>query len=143
MIHPGKANLSKDEVREKLAALYKAPKENVVVFGFAGKFGGGRSTGFGLIYDTMEDLKKFEPKYRLGRVRFIDFGCKPIINTLLITDRSLHARGDVPQAAQGAQEPHQEGPRYREGQGYHRQGQEGALDLNSFLLECSLFLSLQ
>ena len=30
--------------------------------------GGGRSTGFALIYDTVEDVKKFEAKYRLARV---------------------------------------------------------------------------
>ena len=31
--------------------------------------GGGRSTGFALIYDSVEDVKKFEAKYRLARVR--------------------------------------------------------------------------
>ncbi len=30
--------------------------------------GGGRSTGFGLIYDSKEDLTKFEPRYRLIRL---------------------------------------------------------------------------
>ena len=30
--------------------------------------GGGRSTGFALIYDSVEDVKKFEAKYRLARV---------------------------------------------------------------------------
>ena len=33
------------------------------------QFGGGKSTGFGLIYDTVDSAKKFEPKYRLIRVR--------------------------------------------------------------------------
>lgn len=33
------------------------------------QFGGGKSTGFGLIYDTIDAAKKFEPKYRLIRVR--------------------------------------------------------------------------
>ena len=31
--------------------------------------GGGRSTGFALIYDSLNDVKKFEAKYRLARVR--------------------------------------------------------------------------
>jgi hypothetical protein len=35
---------------------------------YATKFGGGRSTGFACIYDTLEAAKKFEPKYRLQRV---------------------------------------------------------------------------
>ena len=33
------------------------------------QFGGGKSTGFGLIYDNLDSAKKFEPKYRLVRVR--------------------------------------------------------------------------
>ncbi len=33
------------------------------------QFGGGKSTGFGLIYDNLDSAKKFEPKYRLIRVR--------------------------------------------------------------------------
>lgn len=33
------------------------------------QFGGGKSTGFGLIYDNIPAAKQFEPKYRLIRVR--------------------------------------------------------------------------
>ncbi|KAJ3341971.1 ribosomal 40S subunit protein S24B, partial [Gonapodya sp. JEL0774] len=44
---------------------------NIVVFHFRTAFGGGKSTGFGLIYDTLDDLKKFEPKYRLQRLGLI------------------------------------------------------------------------
>jgi hypothetical protein len=33
------------------------------------QFGGGKSTGFGLIYDNVAAAKQFEPKYRLIRVR--------------------------------------------------------------------------
>ena len=32
------------------------------------QFGGGKSTGFALIYDNEAAEKKFEPKYRLARV---------------------------------------------------------------------------
>ncbi|NBK25959.1 MAG: hypothetical protein EOM68_28580, partial [Spirochaetia bacterium] len=32
------------------------------------QFGGGKSTGFGLIYDDLKAAKQFEPKYRLIRV---------------------------------------------------------------------------
>ena len=60
VLHPTKANLSKDEIRTRLAQLYKAPKECIQTFGFRTQFGGGRSTGFALIYDTEDDLKKFE-----------------------------------------------------------------------------------
>ncbi len=47
--------------------MYKTDKDNVIVFGFKYAFGGGKTTGFALIYDNMEALKKFEPKYRLVR----------------------------------------------------------------------------
>jgi len=40
----------------------------VFLFGFRTAFGGNKSTGFCLIYDTIEDAKKFEPKHRLVRV---------------------------------------------------------------------------
>lgn len=48
--------------------MYKAEVTNVIVFGFKTKFGGGRSTGFALVYDSLDAAKKFEPKYRLARV---------------------------------------------------------------------------
>merc|ERR1711959_10587 len=67
IIHPGLANVSKADVRAKLASAYKADEGNIFVFGFRTAFGGGRSTGFGLIYDNIEAAKKFEPKYRLQR----------------------------------------------------------------------------
>lgn len=37
------------------------------VFGFRTNFGGGKSTGFALLYDTLDYAKKFEPKHRLAR----------------------------------------------------------------------------
>lgn len=40
-----------------------------LLYGFKVAFGGGRSTGFGMIYDNLVAAKKFEPKYRLTRVR--------------------------------------------------------------------------
>lgn len=67
VLHPNRANVSKDELREKLSELYKADKDAVSVFGFRTQFGGGKSTGFGLIYQSVADAKKFEPAYRLVR----------------------------------------------------------------------------
>ena len=40
----------------------------VSLFGFRTQFGGGKSTGFGLIYDNIDAMKKFEPKHRVIRV---------------------------------------------------------------------------
>ncbi|KAI9266904.1 ribosomal protein L23/L15e core domain-containing protein [Phascolomyces articulosus] len=68
VIHPGRATVPKEELREKLAKMYKSNKEVVSVFGFKTHFGGGKTTGFALIYDSVESLKKFEPKYRLVRI---------------------------------------------------------------------------
>lgn len=68
VLHPGKASVKKTEIREKLAKMFKVLPDVVFVFGFRTCFGGGKSTGFGLIYDTLDQAKKFEPKYRLARV---------------------------------------------------------------------------
>ncbi|TEY74813.1 hypothetical protein BOTCAL_0069g00100 [Botryotinia calthae] len=43
---------------------------NLNVFGLRTQFGGGKTTGFALVYDSPEALKKFEPHYRLFRVGF-------------------------------------------------------------------------
>ena len=46
VIHPGRPNVSKKELKEKIAAMYKVNDGlAVVLFGFKTKFGGGRSTG--------------------------------------------------------------------------------------------------
>merc|ERR1712232_1316134 len=68
IIHPGMANVSKKDLAKKLASMYKVKDDQCIqLFGFKTQFGGGRSAGFGLIYDNVDKLKKFEPKYRLRR----------------------------------------------------------------------------
>lgn len=69
VLHPSRPNVPKAELEGKLASIYKTDKERVITFGFRTQFGGGRSTGFALIYDDLESQKKFEPRYRLVRVR--------------------------------------------------------------------------
>ena len=68
VIHPGSANVSKADVAEKLASMYKVkdPK-TIVTFGFHTAFGGGSSSGMGLIYESLDKVKKFEPNFRLKR----------------------------------------------------------------------------
>ena len=68
VLHPNRANVSKDELRLKLSELYKDDKDQVMVFGVRTQYGGGKSTGFALIYDSKDALKKFEPHYRLVRI---------------------------------------------------------------------------
>ncbi|XP_017768360.1 PREDICTED: 40S ribosomal protein S24 isoform X4 [Nicrophorus vespilloides] len=67
VIHPGLATAKKVDVREKLAKMYKVTPDVIFVFGFRTNFGGGKSTGFALVYDTLDLAKKFEPKHRLAR----------------------------------------------------------------------------
>jgi len=68
VLHPGRPNVPKSELREALAKMYKTTPDVVVCFGFRTAYGGGKSTGFSLIYDSMDFLKKNEPKHRLKRV---------------------------------------------------------------------------
>ncbi|CAL5353790.1 unnamed protein product [Camellia sinensis] len=68
VLHPGRPNVSKAELKEKLSRMYEVKDPNAIfVFKFRTHFGGGKSTGFGLIYDSVENAKKYEPKYRLIR----------------------------------------------------------------------------
>mmetsp|Transcript_11987 Transcript_11987/g.21708 ORF Transcript_11987/g.21708 Transcript_11987/m.21708 type:complete len:129 (-) Transcript_11987:78-464(-) len=68
VLHPGRPTVSKTELSERIAKMYKVQDDKTVfLFGFKTKFGGGRTTGFGLIYDTLDIAKKIEPKYRLRR----------------------------------------------------------------------------
>ncbi|PWZ16890.1 40S ribosomal protein S24-2 [Zea mays] len=60
VIHLDHANVSKMELKERLAKMYKVKDRNTI---FVFKFRAG-STGSGLIYDNL-DSKKFEPKYCL------------------------------------------------------------------------------
>merc|ERR1719150_2087281 len=63
VLHPGKATVSKADVREKLAKMYSCTADRCFTFGFKTQFGGGKSIGF---------AKKFEPKYRLLRQGVIE-----------------------------------------------------------------------
>merc|ERR1711978_24467 len=55
VLHPGRATVS------------KTTSDLIFVFGFRTQFGGGKTTGFALIYDSLDFAKKFEPKHRLVR----------------------------------------------------------------------------
>merc|ERR1712021_281264 len=76
VLRPGKASVAKADVREKLAKMYNCTSDRVFTFGFKTQFGGGKSTGFALIYDTMDFAKKFEPKYRLIRQGLVEAKAK-------------------------------------------------------------------
>lgn len=77
VIHPTRANVSKDELQEKLATMYKANKEQCVVFGMRTHYGGGRSTGEQRPWERRASLRwetdsihlyRFRPDLRLARI---------------------------------------------------------------------------
>merc|ERR1719206_715065 len=72
VLHPGRATVPKSEIREKLGKMYKTTSDVVFCFGFRTAFGGGKTTGFALVYDTLDYAKKIEPKYRLARHGLIE-----------------------------------------------------------------------
>ena len=68
ILHPGTVCASKKEICEKLCAMYKVKDHSCAfVHGLKAQFGGGRTVGFGVIYDSVDKAKKFEPKHRLIR----------------------------------------------------------------------------
>ena len=68
MIHADLPNVSKTDIKAKLAKMLKAKEDAIVVFGLKTKFGGGKSTGFALIYDNADAKKKYDMKKRLMNV---------------------------------------------------------------------------
>lgn len=155
ILHPNRPNISKEELSEKLAGLYKAGKDQVSVFGLRTQFGGGKTTGFALIYDSPEAMKKFEPHYRLVRVGLakkiekasrqqrtytphLGAGapCGPRQwpadghnagrgQVTVVAGAEQNADSDFSHNRQAAQEPTKDPARYGEGQGC--QGQEGEI----------------
>lgn len=85
------------------------------------KFGGGRSTGFGLIYDDEASQKQFEPKHRLVRVSLVAPGMSwaQHLTSCALPVRSRHqGREDQPKEQEGEEEQAEEGPRYLEEEGW-------------------------
>jgi small subunit ribosomal protein S24e len=62
------ANVPKAQIKAKLATLLKSKEEQIAIFGLKTKFGGGRTTGFAAIYDSVDLRKKYDSKKMLRRV---------------------------------------------------------------------------
>lgn len=131
ILHPNRANISKDELREKLGGLYKAQKDQISVFGLRTQFGGGKTSGFALVYDSPEAMKKFEPKYRLIRVGLAtkterpsrqQRTCPPAPRRKTFDDCGRDANTPCRQAEE---EPPEDAARHSKGQGC--QGEEGQI----------------
>ena len=69
--------VSKAQLREKLARQLKTKEECITIYGLQAKFGGGRSSGFALIYDNIDLLKKYDSKKQMIKVSFdVDGDCQ-------------------------------------------------------------------
>ena len=52
VIHVDEANISKAKLKEAVSKKFKVEEKNVCLYGFRTHFGGGKSTGFCLIYNN-------------------------------------------------------------------------------------------
>ena len=57
-------NPTKAEIQAEIAKKFKVGGETIVIYGLESRFGGGRTSGFGFIYNNKDSLMKFEPKLR-------------------------------------------------------------------------------
>ena len=89
VIHPRHGNLSNPEIKEEIAKKFKVvDQQTIFVFGF--RTYGFRSSGFGVVYDKLEDAIKYEPSRRLVK-NGIHGGAKKSINDS--KDRCKKIRG--------------------------------------------------
>merc|ERR1712151_419125 len=65
--HGDAATPSTQKCRESLAKMYKTTPDCVIVYGLQTKFGGGSTTGFANVYDSLDYLKKNEVRFRQVR----------------------------------------------------------------------------
>ena len=72
LIHPDQGTVSKAAIKAKLSTMFKTKDECIAIFGLKAKFGGGRSTGFALIYDSLDSRKKCDQKSLLLRDKVIE-----------------------------------------------------------------------
>merc|ERR1712224_242180 len=72
VLHPGRSGVSKKELQDGIAKLYNTNNaQKVIVWGVHNSFGGDKSTGLGLIYDSLDAARRFEPRYRQVRLGLI------------------------------------------------------------------------
>merc|ERR1712146_452964 len=94
--HNNTACASRTDIAETVAGRYRADAENVVLFGFKTRFGGGRTSGFCLIYDSKDARKKYEPIHRLRRTKDAPEKDTTMTRRLRKNLKSREARLEVP-----------------------------------------------
>ena len=68
IVHPKRANVSKEELEGKLAERFRTKKGCCVVYGLKTQFGGSKSSGFALVYDNEEYRHKYDSIPHLRKV---------------------------------------------------------------------------
>ena len=69
IINPDNGSLKKEDVAAKLAKVLNVKStECITIFGMKAKFGGGRTSAFALVYDSLESRKQYDMKKNLLRV---------------------------------------------------------------------------
>lgn len=67
VLYPWRATVPEAEIWEKFTKIYKISLDVIFVFGFRAHVGGGKKTGSGMIYNSLDYAKKCEPRYGLER----------------------------------------------------------------------------
>jgi len=71
--HPGRAGVSKAELKEHISKMFKVKEADaVVVFNMKVMFGGGKSQAFCCLYDSLQDAKKLHARYHLVRLGILE-----------------------------------------------------------------------
>ena len=94
VLHPGRANVPKDELREKIGKMYSMSEpKTIVLYGFRTQFGGGKSSGFCKLYDSIEAVKQFECRYMVARMEIAEHKRYPRKNQKERKNRTKKLRG--------------------------------------------------
>uniref|UniRef100_A0A8C6GA07 Small ribosomal subunit protein eS24 n=1 Tax=Mus spicilegus TaxID=10103 RepID=A0A8C6GA07_MUSSI len=98
VLHPGKATVPKTEIRKKLAKMYKTTPDVIFCIWIQSPLRGGKITGFGMIYDSLDYAKKNEPKHRHA------------------SHGLYEKKKNLPKTAKGTKEQNEEGQGHGQGQ---------------------------
>ena len=92
ILHLGRGNLSKPKIQKEIGKKFGiTDTHQIFIYGFHTY--GQRSSGFGLVYDKLEDAIKYEPKHRLVKNEIRDLGKK---NQKNIEKKGKKIRGVMP-----------------------------------------------
>lgn len=72
ILHPGEATPKREDIRKKVAALIGSNEELVVLRKIISSFGKPISYGIVHIYNSKEDMFKWEPRYVLKRNKLVE-----------------------------------------------------------------------